>query len=362
MIMSDESPSLDTPQGPSRQDLENALRTELVKQQDILYGIIGGLAAAVVAALLWALITVSTKYQIGYMAIGVGLIVGVGVRIFGAGVDKYFGVVAAVLALFGCALGNVLSQLAFAADQQSMGYWEALGYMNVDLIIALLTDGFNPMDVLFYGLAVSAAYRISIRKVEEELEVAVSNGKVSPPPYSQYRLPAVIVFVGIIVTVFVVLYENTSGPRTYAYDSGAKRSVGEMSGGRESGAWEHFYENGNTMAKGFYDNGNADSTWIYYDENGTLTHTGKYRKGLQEGEWIWYYPDGSVDTRGIYRYGRLTGPWTAYYPNGKVMQKGSYVVDLQDGEWESYFENGQMSSRSEERRVGKECRSRWSPD
>jgi antitoxin component YwqK of YwqJK toxin-antitoxin module len=343
--MSDESQSLDTPQGPSRQDLENALRSELVKQQDIIYGVVGGLAAAIVAALLWALITVSTTYQIGYMAIGVGLFVGVGVRIFGAGVDEYFGIVAAGLALFGCALGNVLSQLAFAANEQAMSYWEALGYLNIDLITTLLKDGFHPMDLLFYGLAVSAAYRISIRKVDEELAGAVAAGKVSPPPYSQYRLPAVIIFFGVIISVVIVLYQNTSGVKTYTYESGAKRSVGEMSDGREVGPWESYYENGTLMQKGFFDKGRPDSAWAYYDENGNVSRVGKFRKGLEEGEWTYYNEDGSVMAKGTYRYGRQSGPWTFFHANGAVMENGSYVVDLRDGDWESFFENGKPSSK-----------------
>src|SRR5687768_15131522 len=85
--------------------LTQALKTELHKQQDPVYAIIGGLAAAMVGAVIWAVITVSTKYQIGYMAIGVGLLVAFSVRYFGGGIDKYFGIIGAFFALLGCALG-----------------------------------------------------------------------------------------------------------------------------------------------------------------------------------------------------------------------------------------------------------------
>ena len=30
-------------------------------------------------------------------------------------------------------------------------------------------------------------------------------------------------------------------------------------------------------------------------------------------------------------------------------------------DWRQLFDNGRLAERSEERRVGKECRSRWSP-
>src|SRR5690348_8928868 len=86
--------------------LTEALKKELQKQQDPVYAIVGGLSAALLSAVLWAVITVATKYQIGYMAVGVGLLVGFAVRLFGAGVDQYFGIIGAFFSLLGCLLGN----------------------------------------------------------------------------------------------------------------------------------------------------------------------------------------------------------------------------------------------------------------
>ena len=48
----------------------------------------------------------------------------------------------------------------------------------------------------------------------------------------------------------------------------------------------------------------------------------------------------------------------------KEYQATNYESDLTDKQWEAikeYFPSGNKSKRSEERRVGKECRSRWSP-
>jgi len=63
--------------------------------------------AAGIGAALWALITVATNYQIGFMALGVGFLVGHSVRAFGKGVDTGFGVLGAVLALAGCLAGKI---------------------------------------------------------------------------------------------------------------------------------------------------------------------------------------------------------------------------------------------------------------
>ena len=49
-----------------------------------------------------------------------------------------------------------------------------------------------------------------------------------------------------------------------------------------------------------------------------------------------------------------TGKVLDLYANGKKMMEGAYKDGLMDEIWTYYY-------RSEERRVGKECRSRWSP-
>lgn len=136
--------------------------------QNLLFGILGGTAAAVISAIAWAIITVTTEYQIGFMAIAVGLFVGFAIRYTGKGLDSIFGIMGAVLALFGCVLGNFLSIIGFVANMEGLGYMETLGYIDLALIPELLIDTFNPMDLLFYGFAVYEGYRFSFRKLTEQ--------------------------------------------------------------------------------------------------------------------------------------------------------------------------------------------------
>jgi hypothetical protein len=89
-------------------------------EQSLLAGLAAGAVAALVGAVLWAVITNATGYQIGFMAIGVGFIVGYAVRIVGKGMDQAFGIGGAVLALLGCVVGNVLAILAVIASQENM--------------------------------------------------------------------------------------------------------------------------------------------------------------------------------------------------------------------------------------------------
>ena len=74
-------------------------------EKRLLLGGFAGLAAAIIGAIIWAVVTVTTKYQIGLMALGVGALVGFAMRIGNGG--KSFSILAALLAFFGCILGNL---------------------------------------------------------------------------------------------------------------------------------------------------------------------------------------------------------------------------------------------------------------
>jgi hypothetical protein len=143
--------------------------SELQSQQSLLGGIGGGFISAIVGAVIWAAVTVATGYQIGWMAVGVGFLVGLAVRKYGKGLTPMYGVIGAALSLFGCLLGNVLTLGGWIAQQQ--------GLPLVDTEVALLSNPiglgqllmqtFHPMDVLFYGFAVYEGYKFSFRQISE---------------------------------------------------------------------------------------------------------------------------------------------------------------------------------------------------
>ncbi|HEX5168063.1 MAG TPA: hypothetical protein VFW11_02735 [Cyclobacteriaceae bacterium] len=137
-------------------------------EQNLPMALVGGFIAAIIGASLWAIITIATGFQIGFMAVGVGFVVGYTVRYFGKGIDKIFGIVGAILALAGCLLGNFLTLLGIAADQEGFGYIEILQIVDYSLVPAVMIESFSPMDLLFYGIAIYEGYRFSFRHVADE--------------------------------------------------------------------------------------------------------------------------------------------------------------------------------------------------
>jgi len=126
-----------------------------------------GLVAAAVGAVLWAAITIATKMQIGFMAIGVGFLVGWAVRRFGHGQEAVYGVIGGALALLGCALGNLLSASAFLASAQGRSFGEVLMKVAAAPALAerLMEISFNAMDLLFYAIAVYEGFKLARRPI-----------------------------------------------------------------------------------------------------------------------------------------------------------------------------------------------------
>lgn len=339
-----EAEKTEAPDTIKTDELSAALEVELRKRQDLPNALVGGLTAAIVGAVLWAVITVATKYQIGYMAIGVGLLAGFSVRYFGCGIDLHFRIVGAFFALLGCALGNLLSQVGFIAAAESLGYYETITLLNFDIIRNIYADSFSAMDVFFYGIAVYEGFKFSVFDVPTELEKAVQEGRVVPQPFAKGKLYIVTGLFVVLATGFYFISKGTVGIKTYYYESGVKRAVGETVRGLEVGYWETFWENGKIQSKGFYADGKLDSIWEHFDEDGILAQRSTYKNGVQHGTYASFYATGVERSSGKYKEGRSHGEWVYNYEDGRVMSKGSHELDRQTGLWESYYSNGVKSS------------------
>ncbi len=176
--MSDQTPSnnveanVESAEAPSPLELDpvrvQAFQAQLERQQNLPAGIAAGLIAAIAGAIVWAVVTVGTHYQIGYMAVGVGFLVGFAVRQFGKGLTPSFAVAGCLLALLGCLLGNLFSACGFLSAQGSIPLWDILSRLDFELATKLLTATSSPMDFLFYGIALYAGYRYSVRRITPE--------------------------------------------------------------------------------------------------------------------------------------------------------------------------------------------------
>jgi len=134
-------------------------------EQNLMMGIAAGGAAALAGAAAWAIITVVTDFQIGWMAVGIGFLVGYSVRALGKGIDRQFGIAGASLSFLGCVLGNLLAVCIMAAKQENVPVMDILSQLSPGLATALMKSTFHPMDLLFYGIALYEGYKLSFRQL-----------------------------------------------------------------------------------------------------------------------------------------------------------------------------------------------------
>ena len=135
---------------------------ELLAEENLPKGVLYASVACILGAVAWSLISVSTGLQMGYMAIGVGFLVGFAMR-QGKGIRLVFGILGAVLALISCVLGDFFSIIGYIAKDYDMSYTDVLFGADYAEIFSLMTENLASMTILFYGFAVYEGYKFSFR-------------------------------------------------------------------------------------------------------------------------------------------------------------------------------------------------------
>jgi len=145
-----------------------ALKQKAADDHNLAMGIVGGLLAGLIGAILWAVITLKTGYQIGWIAIGVGFLVGFAIKTLGKGYTPVFGVVGALLALSACVLGNYFSIIGYIAQENGLAFMDTLKQTDLNTAISIMKDTFQPMDLVFYAIAVWAGWQYSFQHLTQE--------------------------------------------------------------------------------------------------------------------------------------------------------------------------------------------------
>ncbi len=148
--------------------LDEGVLHQLRMEQNLAKGGLAALAAGVLGAAIWAVITVATEYQIGFMALAIGAMVGFAMRFAGKGVDQVFGIVGAFIAVASCFLGNFLSIIGFGMGELGTGFFETLLIFDYAYFFPVMAETFSPIDLLFYGIAGYEGYKFSFRSFTEE--------------------------------------------------------------------------------------------------------------------------------------------------------------------------------------------------
>lgn len=151
----------------------NALKAE----QNLPVAVFAGIFIGILAAIAWAFITVTTGYKVGIVAIGVGAAVGIGMRIFGKGIDPIFGICGAIIAVLSCFIGDLLSIVGLVAEAEELGFFETLSLFDYSQTFSIISEIASPMDFVFYAIAAAEGYKFSFRNFTEKELYDIENNK-----------------------------------------------------------------------------------------------------------------------------------------------------------------------------------------
>lgn len=140
----------------------------------ILPAVIGGTLAAVIGGLIWAAIVITTGYEIGYVAWGIGVLAGIGVVLFAKGKKGvHLQIVAVLASVLGMVIGKYGAFFHFLKEAVAEEYGaEAVAQMSLlslgtmEFFFASIGSMLGGFDFLWILLAVSTAWGIPKQMTE----------------------------------------------------------------------------------------------------------------------------------------------------------------------------------------------------
>lgn len=127
-------------------------------QPNLAAGVVAGLLAGVVGAILWGGFTDLTHFRIGYLALGIGVLVGYAIVRVGQVRTVAVGVTAAVITLVACAAGDTGS-IYFQASHDSHTSVSTLLSISNPFTVFREDMQHNAFGLVFFAIGAWAAFR-----------------------------------------------------------------------------------------------------------------------------------------------------------------------------------------------------------
>ena len=123
-------------------------------------GILCCCAAGALGSLVWILIAAFTGYSIGWIAVGIGFLVGIASG-FGDRSNPMAQISAVIISLLSVTAGMYLGAIANFAHTNPEGIGCFTLLRNIGLNFDLLKEVHSPMSILFYGIAAYQSWKMS---------------------------------------------------------------------------------------------------------------------------------------------------------------------------------------------------------
>lgn len=143
---------------------------KLLAEQDFPRAVLYGAAVTLVSAFVVGSIG---GVGVGFMATGIGLIVGVTFQYIGRGIENRFAVVASIYAVVACLLGNLFAMASYAARYNGVSTQDILLNTPIPELSTWVVADLQFADLIFWMLAIGAAGYLSKRRLSRKQRLAI---------------------------------------------------------------------------------------------------------------------------------------------------------------------------------------------
>ncbi len=132
----------------------------LARAQSVRDAIMAGLIVITVYSVAWALLSTTIHRIFPWLTVVQGVLIGLAVRRAGQGLDWRFPTIAAVLAIIGALVGNIVVAAAFTAGEFDIGTITILRAVTTMTWPVFFNEVLTPADAVYalFGAAVAAFY------------------------------------------------------------------------------------------------------------------------------------------------------------------------------------------------------------
>lgn len=149
------------------------LAKSVLGKQNLAGAVLAGLTGAIAGAFAWGAVALGTGAIIAVVAIGVGALVGFGVRVFGRGVTDVYAIVATCMAILGCAAGNLLALILFELAALDLSISQAISLLDPERLLADFVGTLGIMELFYWLVAAYSGWWLAKRGLSEEEAAAL---------------------------------------------------------------------------------------------------------------------------------------------------------------------------------------------
>ena len=150
------------------------LAEKLLSEENFAVAMVAGIVAMILAAATYAVIVIAGGgYSVGFMAAGIGAVVGLAMQYLGRGVRLRFAIAASILAIVGIFLGNVFTIAIPAAYAPGASILGVLSRIPIGDIPELLFTDMLHTTLIYWMVAIAAAAYFARRRLSRDEGLAL---------------------------------------------------------------------------------------------------------------------------------------------------------------------------------------------